>query len=77
MPIVLEQSEPAQFLIPLAVSLAFGVLASTPITLVLVPALYLIVEDLRRLLGPVPGRHADAARDAVHGDFGGASVEYP
>ena len=47
MPIALEQSEPAQFLIPLAVSLAFGVLASTPITLVLVPSLYLIVEDLR------------------------------
>ena len=46
MPIALEQSEPAQFLIPLAVSLAFGVLASTPITLVLVPSLYLIVEDL-------------------------------
>jgi Cu/Ag efflux pump CusA len=39
MPIVLEKSFHAQFLVPLAVSLAFGVLASTGITLVLVPSL--------------------------------------
>ena len=58
MPIALEQSEPAQFLIPLAVSLAFGVLASTPITLLLVPSLYLIVEDLRLLFDS--GRRSDA-----------------
>ena len=60
MPIALEQSEPAQFLIPLAVSLAFGVLASTPITLVLVPSLYLIVEDLRLFLGFGGRRYAGA-----------------
>ncbi len=52
MPIALDRSEPAQFLVPLAVSLAFGVLASTAVTLVLVPSLYLIVEDVRLLLGP-------------------------
>ena len=62
MPIVLDSSEPAQFLIPLAVSLAFGVLASTAVTLVLVPSLYLIVEDLRLLLGLGPPQGADAAR---------------
>ena len=67
MPIALEQAEPAQFLIPLAVSLAFGVLASTPITLVLVPSLYLIVDDLRLLFGfggrrySEPDRHTETA----------------
>jgi len=39
----------AQFLVPMAVSLAFGVLFSTFITLLLVPSLYLILEDLKRI----------------------------
>ena len=39
----------ARFLIPMAVSLAFGVLFATFITLMLVPAGYLILEDLRAL----------------------------
>jgi multidrug efflux pump subunit AcrB len=49
-PLLLERSVQAQFLIPMAVALAFGVLFSTVITLVLVPAQYLILEDLRRAL---------------------------
>ena len=61
MPIALDRSEPAQFLVPLAVSLAFGVLASTAVTLVLVPSLYLIVEDVRLLLGPGRPERAEAA----------------
>lgn len=65
MPIALEQSEPAQFLIPLAVSLAFGVLASTPITLVLVPSLYLIVEDLRLLFDSGRRSHAEAEHNTA------------
>jgi multidrug efflux pump subunit AcrB len=48
-PILLERSLQAQFLIPMATSLAFGVLFATFITLLLVPTLYLILEDLRRL----------------------------
>lgn len=54
-PMILETSLQAQFIIPMAVSLGFGVLFATTITLVLVPALYMIVEDLRRLLVPVLG----------------------
>ncbi|WP_052248797.1 efflux RND transporter permease subunit [Leisingera sp. ANG-Vp] len=38
-PLVLETSEQAQFLIPMAVSLAFGVLFATLITLILIPVL--------------------------------------
>jgi multidrug efflux pump subunit AcrB len=44
-PILLERSLQAQFLIPMAISLGFGVLFATGITLLLVPALYMILED--------------------------------
>ncbi len=46
-PILLEKSLQAQFLIPMATSLAFGILFATFITLFLVPALYLMLEDLK------------------------------
>ncbi len=46
-PMIFETSRQARFLIPMALSLGFGVLFATLITLVLVPALYLILEDLR------------------------------
>lgn len=54
-PIILETSLQAQFIIPMAVSLGFGVLFATAITLLLVPSLYLIIEDLRRLFLPLLG----------------------
>ena len=46
-PLLLEKSLQAQFLIPMAISLAFGVLFATFITLVLVPSIYHIFEDAR------------------------------
>ena len=48
-PLILEKSVQAQFLIPMAISLAFGVLFATFITLGLVPSLYLILEDFKRV----------------------------
>jgi len=48
-PLLLERSVQAQFLIPMATSLGFGVLFATGITLFLVPSGYLILEDLRAL----------------------------
>ncbi len=48
-PLILEKSTQAQFLIPMAVSLGFGVLFATLITLFLVPVNYLILEDIRAL----------------------------
>jgi len=48
-PLLLERSVQAQMLIPMAISLAFGVIAATAITLFLVPAAYLILEDLHAL----------------------------
>jgi len=54
-PLLLERSLQARFLIPMAVSLAFGVVFATFITLVLVPVNYQILEDIKaqffKLLG--------------------------
>ena len=50
-PILLERSLQAQFLIPMATSLAFGVLFATFITLLLVPCAYLILEDFKSFMG--------------------------
>ena len=49
LPIMSETSVQAQFLIPMVTSLSFGVLFATGVTLVLVPALYLIAEDAQAL----------------------------
>jgi len=49
-PMILEPSVQARFLIPMAISLGFGVLFATAILLLLVPAVYLVVEDARRLV---------------------------
>jgi Cu/Ag efflux pump CusA len=51
MPMILEKSLQARFLIPMAVSLGFGVVFATAITLLLVPSLYRILEDIRSLVG--------------------------
>ena len=48
-PLLLERSFQAQFLIPMAVSISFGLLAATLLTLLYVPALYLIVRDITYL----------------------------
>ena len=50
-PLLLERSVQAQFLVPMAVSLGFGVLFSTMISLLLVPSIYLIIEDVKSLPG--------------------------
>jgi multidrug efflux pump subunit AcrB len=48
-PMIFETSRQARFLIPMALSLGYGLLFATMITLVLVPSLYMIVEDIRNL----------------------------
>ena len=47
-PIIFETSMQARFLIPMAISLGFGILFSTTITLMLVPSLYLLVDDAHK-----------------------------
>ena len=58
MPLLLEQSVQAQFLIPMAVSIAAGVLMATAVSLLIVPAAYVVLDDLRCF---VTGRRLKAA----------------
>ena len=53
LPIMFETSLQARFVIPMAVSLGFSVLFATLLTLVLVPCLYLILDDLKALVNRV------------------------
>jgi len=65
-PIMAETSTQAQYVIPMAISLSFGIIFATVITLFLVPCLYLLQEDLGRgmrslrdfLLGREPERRS-------------------
>ena len=57
-PMLMEKSLQAQFLIPMAVSLGFGVLFATLVTLLLIPCGYLILEDLLRIGRFVLGRES-------------------
>ncbi len=50
-PLMLERSFQAQFLIPMAVSITFGLLVATMLTLLYVPALYLILDDIINYFG--------------------------
>ncbi|MEN8255004.1 MAG: efflux RND transporter permease subunit [Verrucomicrobiota bacterium] len=55
LPMIFEQSRQARFLIPMAISLGFGILFATGITLLLIPSLIMILEDFgnlrKRLVG--------------------------
>lgn len=47
-PMIFERSRQAQFLIPMALSLGFGILFAAFISLIIVPCLYLVTEDAKR-----------------------------
>jgi multidrug efflux pump subunit AcrB len=49
-PMILETSRQARFLIPMALSLGFGIVFATFITLGIVPSLYMVLEDIKRFL---------------------------
>jgi multidrug efflux pump subunit AcrB len=71
MPMLVETDMQARFLIPMAISLSFGILFATAITLILVPAVYVMLEDLKRILAWLFGRHYDPDRTEI------AAVEIP
>jgi multidrug efflux pump subunit AcrB len=62
-PLLLEKSLQARFMIPMAISLAYGVVFATFITLVMIPAEYVILEDIKRLfyrlIGKKPAEESD------------------
>jgi multidrug efflux pump subunit AcrB len=48
-PMIFETSRQARFMIPMAISLGYGILFATVITVFLVPSLYVILDDVSRL----------------------------
>jgi multidrug efflux pump subunit AcrB len=75
-PLLLERSVSAQFLIPMATSLGFGVLFASSISLILVPSLYVVLEDLKGLFrrgAPEPVA-APASETADAAEAGGARI---
>ena len=58
-PMLVERSAQAQFMVPMALSLAFGIVFATVITLLLVPSLYMILDDL----GKFTARAGKPAKD--------------
>ena len=53
LPLMFEKSTQAQFLIPMAVSLGYGILFATLLSLVLVPVSYLVLEDFKRNMATI------------------------
>ncbi|MCO7245483.1 efflux RND transporter permease subunit [Halomonas sp. Mc5H-6] len=60
-PMILETSRQARFMIPMAISLGFGMLFATLILLILVPCLYLSLENLRERTRTPPQPHSAGA----------------
>ena len=50
-PMMFERAVQARFMVPMAISLGYGILFATVITLVLVPCLYMVIEDVGRFHG--------------------------
>ncbi len=65
MPLIFEKSTQAQFLIPMAVSLGFGIMFATLVTLLLIPVNYMIMEDLKKPFNRQRKAHDSAAAGAV------------
>ncbi len=64
-PMIFETSLQARFMIPMAISLGFGILFATAISLVIVPCLYSMAEDIRRLLCRVRPTSEETGLDPV------------
>ncbi|MFH2130769.1 MAG: efflux RND transporter permease subunit, partial [bacterium] len=74
-PLILETDFQAKFLIPMAISIAAGVGFATVLTLVLLPSLFMILNDLRRMVfwirkGTLPARESvEPARNRKTGQL--------
>jgi multidrug efflux pump subunit AcrB len=71
---IFETSLQAQLVVPMAASLAFGILFATVITLFLIPTLYLMLDDFKQWwkeawahVRPQPSKKSDPVGDAGHG----------
>ena len=62
LPIMFESSLQAKFVIPMAISLGYGVLCATFVTLVLVPCLYMVMDDVGHFFLPYRRKHSAPAK---------------
>ena len=69
-PLMWNKSFDAAFMVPMAVSLGFGVLFATLITLILVPTSYMILDDVGRALRRTVGRREPAEAEVPGGAVG-------
>lgn len=65
MPMIFEKSFQAKFLIPMAISLAFGVIFATIITLLLIPSTLIVLQDIKKLL--FGNQESMTKEDVLHG----------
>ncbi|MBZ0273143.1 efflux RND transporter permease subunit [bacterium] len=72
-PMIFETSVQARFLIPMALSLGFGIVLSTPVALTLVPANYMIWEDIKRFVARRRARGAGKTADQAPAADDGAT----
>jgi len=66
-PLMLENSIDARFLIPMAISLAFGVVFSSAVSLLIVPATYTILDDVLGALAAFRGSGGERQGEAAGG----------
>lgn len=69
-PMIFETSRQARFMIPMALSLGYGILFATGITLLIIPSLYLILDDIQRWVGwthptPAPDETPESPQKAM------------
>lgn len=88
-PLILETSRQARFLVPMAISLGFGILFALFITLVIVPSLYLKMEEIKEKMGietelagleppaPEPAPNREPVGSAPSGDGSPMSPQSP
>ncbi|GAB4159171.1 MAG: efflux RND transporter permease subunit [Planctomycetota bacterium] len=76
-PLLLERSLQARFLVPMAVSLGFGVLFATAVSLVLAPSVYLVLDDLKRAVGALLRWLYGGREDATAEDMAPSAVRSP
>lgn len=62
-PLMFDRALHAQFIKPMAISLGYGILFATIITLFLIPAAYLVLEDIKRAVRKAFGWYAEPFRD--------------
>lgn len=67
-PMIFETSRQARFMIPMAISLGFGIVFATFITLILVPCLYMVIDDVVRLFSAARRAPEGRLEPDVHPD---------